>query len=221
MAQAKATVDHDEIRDWVESRGGFPARVKRTGGDDDPGILRIDYPGFSGADTLERIGWDEWLGAFDQNSLAFLYQPDGGSRFSKLVDRGSVEVAPRGATGARRKRGSAKRSTSSRKSSSRKSSSRKASSSKKSSASKRSSAKRSTAKRPSAKKSSSSKKSSAKRGGTKKSSSKKARSKVAAIERKLEREVGQLVHQVERAAARTRRRITKKLGVGSKRGRRR
>ena len=37
---ANTTTDHEEIRKWVESRGGCPARVKRTGSDGDPGILR-------------------------------------------------------------------------------------------------------------------------------------------------------------------------------------
>jgi hypothetical protein len=50
-------------------------------------VLRIDYPGFSGADTLERIDWDDWFEAFDRNKLAFLYQDKRNSRFSKLVNR--------------------------------------------------------------------------------------------------------------------------------------
>ena len=41
MSEATTTTDHDEIRRWVEERGGKPSRVKRTGGSDDPGILRI------------------------------------------------------------------------------------------------------------------------------------------------------------------------------------
>ncbi len=82
------TTDHDEIRQWVEARGGFPAHVRRTGSSaGDLGVLRIDYPGFSGTDTLERVSWDEWLEAFDRNKLAFLYQDKRKSRFSKLVER--------------------------------------------------------------------------------------------------------------------------------------
>jgi hypothetical protein len=50
-------------------------------------VLRIDYPGFSGNETLERIEWDEWFDAFDKNKLAFLYQDKRNSRFSKLVNR--------------------------------------------------------------------------------------------------------------------------------------
>lgn len=96
MAKAKTshesntTTDHEEIRNWVEQRGGHPAIVKGTekGGS---ALLRIDYPGFSGEDKLEEITWDEFFEIFDENKLALLYQEqtaDGElSRFSKLVNR--------------------------------------------------------------------------------------------------------------------------------------
>lgn len=88
MASAKATIDHDEIRNWVEKHGGCPAHVKRTGDKNDPGILRIDFPGFSGQQSLERISWDRFFEWFDENELALLYQDD--SRFNKFVSRDSV-----------------------------------------------------------------------------------------------------------------------------------
>ena len=88
-SEAKVTTDHEEIRKWVEERGGHPARVKGTE------LLRIDYPGFSGEERLEEIKWDEFFEAFEENNLAFLYQDktkDGKqSRFSKLVDRDKAE----------------------------------------------------------------------------------------------------------------------------------
>jgi hypothetical protein len=91
MAASKSTTNHDEIRRWVEARGGRPAHVKETGGGDDPGILRIDYPGRGDDESLEDISWDEWFDWFERNELAFLYQEEtsGGdeSRFSKLVSR--------------------------------------------------------------------------------------------------------------------------------------
>jgi hypothetical protein len=90
-AESKTTTNHDEIRNWVEERGGNPARVKGTDKGDSVGLLRIDYPGFAGEDTLEPISWEEFFVAFDDNQLAFLYQDetkDGEqSRFSKLIDR--------------------------------------------------------------------------------------------------------------------------------------
>lgn len=92
MASAKTTTDHQTIKQWVEQRGGHPARVKGTGSNGDPGILRIDYPGFSGEDTLEEIEWGEFFDAFEDNQLAFLYQDQPKSRFSKLVSREGVEA---------------------------------------------------------------------------------------------------------------------------------
>lgn len=93
-AESKVTTDHEEIRKWVEERDGNPARVKASSKGGGGGLLRIDYPGFSGEDTLEEITWDEFFEAFEENSLAFLYQDetkDGKeSRFSKLIDRDSA-----------------------------------------------------------------------------------------------------------------------------------
>ena len=90
-SESKTTTNHDEIRRWVEERGGHPARVKDTESKNSPGLLRIDYPGFSGEGSLEAISWDEFFEGFDENGLAFLYQDetkDGKeSRFSKLIAR--------------------------------------------------------------------------------------------------------------------------------------
>jgi hypothetical protein len=78
------------IRNWVEQRGGVPSIVKGTGkknaGD---GILRIDFPGYSGDESLQEIAWDEFFQKFDDSKLEFLYQEktaDGKeSRFNKFV----------------------------------------------------------------------------------------------------------------------------------------
>jgi hypothetical protein len=92
MASASTTTtDHDEIRRWVEEHDGVPAAVRGTGEGDDPGILRIDFPGGAGADELQPIEWDEWFRTFDGRGLAFLYQQHKASgedsTFFKLVDR--------------------------------------------------------------------------------------------------------------------------------------
>src|SRR4051794_11073762 len=68
---SKTTTDHEQIRSWVEERGGWPAAVKATERRGDPGILRIDFPGFSGEGRLERIDWDEFFRKFDESGLAF------------------------------------------------------------------------------------------------------------------------------------------------------
>lgn len=93
---AKTTTDHEEIRQWVESRGGHPATVQRTTKGNQPaGVLRIDFPEFSGEQSLKPISWDEWFRVFDERGLVFLHQDtrlrNGQlSRFNKLVaERGA------------------------------------------------------------------------------------------------------------------------------------
>ena len=89
---AHTTTDHDFIRRWVEKRGGWPSCVKGTGDTGDVGMLRIDFPGYSGGDTLERIEWEPWFEKFEAEKLAFLHRDlehDDGEldRFNKLVSR--------------------------------------------------------------------------------------------------------------------------------------
>ena len=97
MSESKVTTNHDEIRRWVEARGGHPAKVKGIErADETGGLLRIDYPGYSGEETLEEISWEQFFEQFEKNKLAFLYQEtlESGetSRFSKLIDRESAEA---------------------------------------------------------------------------------------------------------------------------------
>jgi hypothetical protein len=90
-AAAHITTDHETIQHWVEARGGWPATVSRTVRGDSAGVLRIDFPGYSGEGSLKPISWNEWFKKFEQNNLAFLYQErtaDGKqSRFFKLIAR--------------------------------------------------------------------------------------------------------------------------------------
>jgi hypothetical protein len=72
----------------VEARGGQPATVKPTRkGSQGAGVLRIDFPGYSGEQTLTPISWEEWLETFEARRLAFRYQEESDSRFNKLVAR--------------------------------------------------------------------------------------------------------------------------------------
>jgi hypothetical protein len=95
MATSKTTTNHDEIRKWAEARKAKPSCVKGTGKNDDPGLIRLDFPGYSGGDSLEEISWDEWFEKFDANGLALLYQEetkDGEkSNFNKLVSRETAD----------------------------------------------------------------------------------------------------------------------------------
>jgi hypothetical protein len=75
MSTSDTTTDHDTIRKWAEERGGRPATVKGTeSGDEDAGILRIDFQ--DPDDRLEEISWDEWFEKFEDAGLAFLYQDE-------------------------------------------------------------------------------------------------------------------------------------------------
>lgn len=96
MNRSKTTTDHNEIRRWAEARGGKPTAVKGTKrGKNDVGMIRIDFPGYSGEGKLEPISWDEWFGKFDQSNLAMILQEETAkgqmSHFNKLVARESLE----------------------------------------------------------------------------------------------------------------------------------
>jgi hypothetical protein len=97
---SKTTRDHDEIRRWAEERGAEPACVKGTGNEGDIGLLRLDFPGYSGEESLQHITWDEFFDKFDERNLALLYQEEtaGGERsnFNKIVSAETAEENERG-----------------------------------------------------------------------------------------------------------------------------
>jgi hypothetical protein len=94
-ASSQVLTDHDQIQNWAEQRGAKPSCVRRTGGGDDIGMIRLDFPGYSGADSLEEVSWDEWFDKFDESNLALVVQEHTArgqtSNFNKLVSRDSVE----------------------------------------------------------------------------------------------------------------------------------
>jgi hypothetical protein len=96
-AKSKVTFDHDEIRRWAEERNAKPASVRGTGGGGDIGMIRLDFPGYSGEGSLEQISWEDWFKKFDERNLALLYQETtaGGekSNFNKIVSRETAEAA--------------------------------------------------------------------------------------------------------------------------------
>lgn len=104
--ESRTTTDHEEIRRWAEARGARPAAVKGTGSGSEPGMIRLDFPGYSGADSLQEISWDEWFRAFDDNDLALVYQDttaDGArSNFNKLIGRDTAEERAHGESHASR-----------------------------------------------------------------------------------------------------------------------
>lgn len=94
------TTEHDTIRRWAEERGGKPSEVIATARGDDVGIIRIDFPGYSGEGKLREIPWDDWFKKFDEANLAFAYEEqtaDGQrSNFNKLVGRETADARAQG-----------------------------------------------------------------------------------------------------------------------------
>jgi len=71
---SKTLTDHDKIQRWAEARDATPACVRGTGGAGDPGMIRLDFPGYSGSDKLQEISWDAWFETFDERDLVFVFQ---------------------------------------------------------------------------------------------------------------------------------------------------
>jgi hypothetical protein len=93
-SETKTTIDHAEIRAWVEAHHGLPAAVRGTGNGDlgpnfDPGVLRIDLPGGADEDELTPLSWQDWFAKFEREQLEFVYQEremsGDDSAFYKLV----------------------------------------------------------------------------------------------------------------------------------------
>jgi ferritin-like metal-binding protein YciE len=83
--------DPQEIQQWAEERGAKPACVRGTGKKGDLGVLRLDFPGYTGADKLQAISWDDFFDKFQERKLQLLVQDKtaGGkkSNFNKLVSK--------------------------------------------------------------------------------------------------------------------------------------
>lgn len=111
-AGTKVSTDHEEIREWAEERGAHPACVRGTGGKGDTGMIRLDFPGYTGGDSLQEITWDDFFQKFDEQGLALLYQESTAkgqkSNFNKLIARETAQLAAKGGRGSAR-RGTARR----------------------------------------------------------------------------------------------------------------
>ncbi len=87
------TTDHAAIKAWAEARGGRPAAVEGTGGGDDVGIIRLEFPSAANADDakLDEIDWTPFFEKFDASGLAMIYQEQTAageqSNFNRFVKR--------------------------------------------------------------------------------------------------------------------------------------
>ena len=107
---SRVTTNHDAIRCWAEQRDAKPVVVLAGKVDDDPGTVRLEFPG-SRDNALKEIAWEEWFAKFERSKLALLYQEqtaDGErSNFCKMVRREKADevesaVGGRGRSAARR-----------------------------------------------------------------------------------------------------------------------
>ena len=66
MAERFKTKNKEEIKTWVEERGGKPARVMGT-----EDQLRIKFAEVETEEELEEISWDDFNSAFEKYGLNF------------------------------------------------------------------------------------------------------------------------------------------------------
>jgi hypothetical protein len=86
--------DYDEIRRWVEVHGGRPARLSGTSSGDDPGLIRIWFPG-QVVGRLEPITWEQFFAKMTEKRLALrCWEGERGTRpFARIVSRRSDHAA--------------------------------------------------------------------------------------------------------------------------------
>lgn len=73
----RVTVNHDEIRGWVERYSGVPEIVDDPAAKNDRKAIRIDFPGdyddLVSSRLRRKTNWDEFFLMFDQLEYAFVY----------------------------------------------------------------------------------------------------------------------------------------------------
>lgn len=85
-SQSKITIDHEEIKKWVEERNGKPAKVKDS---EDGSLLQFAFD--EDEVDLELISWEQFFKIFEDNNLALFYQEQTQSgrisNFFKFINR--------------------------------------------------------------------------------------------------------------------------------------
>jgi hypothetical protein len=95
--ESHTTTEHNVICNRAEEWNSRPAMAKRTGrGGEEAGILRINFPGYRGEESLEAISRQDFSDKYGEKKPAFLYQEKTSSgeqsRLCKFVSRGSGDV---------------------------------------------------------------------------------------------------------------------------------
>lgn len=95
LDELRYTEDHEEIRRWVERRGGRPAALGRLGRRITG--LRVDFPEYRIKAALRLITWDGFFRAFEASRWGFVYQEETASghlsHFYRFVERAGRERA--------------------------------------------------------------------------------------------------------------------------------
>lgn len=98
-ASSLTLTDLEDIRRWAEERDAWPACVRKTGDQEDVGIIRLAFSRYSRTGSLEEISWDEWFEKFEDNNLALIVQNKTArgrkSNFNKIVGRDTLEERAR------------------------------------------------------------------------------------------------------------------------------
>lgn len=74
----KTLINHQEIKDWAESKQGTPAIIDAPDAGSDKIGLRLDFPGLNDSALLARakpsktVTWNEFFEIFDSQKLAFV-----------------------------------------------------------------------------------------------------------------------------------------------------
>jgi hypothetical protein len=95
--------DHDQIRRWAAVRREEPACVKAGGDKRDTGMLRFEFRGRVD-EPVERISWEQWLKAFDDQELALRVEEDRpGGVFSRTYEHSAGHARGSAARAIRRR----------------------------------------------------------------------------------------------------------------------
>lgn len=78
--------DPKEVQEWVERNGGRPSRLAGTSIGEDPGLIRIWFPG-QVVGRLEPVTWEAFLTKMQEKGLALrCWDADAGGRpFARIV----------------------------------------------------------------------------------------------------------------------------------------
>lgn len=101
MTDTVTITDHEDIREWVSARSGFPAirdAIPSVGNTDAVLSLVFDQRAYQdqddgqdrGAGGFQQVEWDEWFAIFDKKGLALVVaedQPGVRENFYELIAR--------------------------------------------------------------------------------------------------------------------------------------